>query len=265
MLISRHGNTKKNKDESRNRHTSWNRFNLGTEHIPWRGSGSGKTRLDPWYPPSQTRRRKQSRVGTRRFLLQPLPTRGPTWELQLWTIVSLSGRLYQAQETSANRRSGTSLEGGLSLKLDPLLLAHELGQVDSIHPQLIHINSERHTTRTSQQERDNDHGEKGEAEENWTFQTIRKSKRKAKRRKGEIAEEKRDENPKRTSRKMTTGVGVGGIGSSVRTIRQTVKGSVLVELGKMDITVQDGLKRRLPTWWATKHSLGPSYLSSLQR
>ena len=32
----------------------------------------------------------------------------------------------------------TSSRRGLSLKLDPLLLAHELGQADSIHPRLIH-------------------------------------------------------------------------------------------------------------------------------
>ena len=38
--------------------------------------------------------------------------------------------------------------------------------------------------------------------------------------------------------KMTAGVDVDGIGASVCTIRQTAKGSVLVELGKMDTTVQ---------------------------
>ena len=30
----------------------------------------------------------------------------------------------------------------------------------------------------------------------------------------------------------------------------------------MDITVQGGSKRRLPTCWVTKHPLGPTYLSS---
>ena len=38
--------------------------------------------------------------------------------------------------------------------------------------------------------------------------------------------------------KMTAGMDVDRIGASVRTIRQTVKRSVLVEVGKMDITVQ---------------------------
>ena len=62
---------------------------------------------------------------------------------------------------------------------------------------------------------------------------------------------------------MTAGMDVDRIGASVRPFRQTVKASVLVELGKMDITVQAWFEKAIMAWRATKHPLGPSYLSTL--